>query len=91
MKKINGPDYLPRESRYRKRNIVRYLLLLFASLVYAYLYGGVLPYTLLYLMLALLFISGIQMVIICFFSRMSERVAERTFVTGEFATSHLML
>ncbi len=91
MKKITGPDYLPRESRYRKRNIVRYLLLLFASLVYAYFYGGVLPYTLLYLMLALPFISAIHMVIICVFSRMSERVGERTFVKGECATYHLIL
>lgn len=91
MAKRNDPDYLPQESKYRKRNIIRYFLLLFASLVYAYFYGGVFPYTLLYLMLALPVISAIHMAIVCFFFRISERVGERTFVKGECATYHLTL
>lgn len=65
--KKHDPDYLPQQSRYRKRNIVRYILLLFSSLVYAYFYGGIFPYTLLYLMLALPVISAIHMAIVCFF------------------------
>lgn len=91
MAKKHDPDYLPHQSRYRKRNIVRYILLLFGSLVYAYFYGGIFPYTLLYLMLALPVISAIHMAIVCFFFRMSERVGERTFVKGECATYHLIL
>ena len=67
MAKKHDPDYLPHQSRYRKRNIVRYILLLFGSLVYAYFYGGIFPYTLLYLMLALPVISAIHMAIVCFF------------------------
>ena len=78
MAKKHDPDYLPQQSRYRKRNSVRYILLLFSSLVYAYFYGGIFPYTLLYLMLALPVISAIHMAIVCFFFRLSERVGERT-------------
>jgi len=79
------------ESRYRKRNIARYLLLLFASLAYALFYGGIFPYTFLYMMLALPVISALHMAIVCYFFRMSERVGERTFVKGECATYHLIL
>lgn len=87
----NDPDHLSKESRFRRRNIVRYLLLLFGSLVYAYFYGGLFPYTLLYMMLALPVISAIHTAIIRFFFRMSEHVGERTFVKGECATYHLIL
>jgi len=91
MDRNTGQDSLPRERKIRRRNILRYFLLLFASFVYAYFYGGVLPYTLLYLMIALPFISAIHMLIVCLFFRMSERVGERTYVKGECATYHLIL
>jgi len=79
------------ESKYRKRNIARYFLLLFASLVYTFLDGGIFPYSFLYLMLALPVISVLHMAIVCYFFRMSERVGERTYVKGECATYHLIL
>jgi len=91
MGKNTGPDSRSMESKNRKRNIVRYFLLLFISFVYAYFNGGIPPYTLFYFMLALPVISALHMAIVCIFFRMSERIGERTFVKGECATYELIL
>lgn len=91
MTKLDNLDLLPQISKNRKRNITRYLLLLFSALVYAYFFGGIFPYTVLYLILALPLISAIHMAIVCIRFRLSERVGERTFVKGECATYHLVL
>ena len=84
-------DFMPIESKNRKRNITRYLLLLFGALTYAYFFGGLFPYTLLYLMLFLPLMSGLHLLLVCNLFRMSERVNERTFVKGECASYRLIL
>lgn len=80
-----------REASNWKRNILRYLAVLFASLTYAYFFGGFFPYTLLYLMMALPLMSLVHMIITCFLFRISERLNERTFIKGECASYHLIL
>ncbi len=80
-----------KESKNRKRNIYRYLLLLFAALVYAYFFGGLFPYTLLYLVIAMPIVSAVHLFVTVGFFRLSEKVSERTFIKGEYASYSLIL
>jgi uncharacterized protein (DUF58 family) len=91
MADLQDPDIMSVERRNRKKNVRRYLLLFFGALTYAYFFGGILPYTLLYLMISLPVISGLHLLITVQCFRLSERVSERTFVKGECASYHLVL
>lgn len=82
---------LPVESKNRKRNIIRYLLLCFCALTYAYFFGGLFPYTLLYLMLALPIMSALHLILVCILFKISEHINERTFVKGDCASYRLIL
>lgn len=88
---LDDLDFMPVENKNHKRNIRRYLLLFFSALVYAYFFGGLFPYTLLYLMLALPVMSALHLIIVCTFFRLSERLSERTFVKGECASYRMIL
>ncbi len=80
-----------KESSNTKQNILRYIGVLFCCLTYAYFFGGFFPYTLLYLVLALPVMSLLHLFFVCFFFRISERLNERTFIKGEYASYHLLL
>jgi hypothetical protein len=80
-----------REFSNRKRNIARYFVMLLVCFIYAYLYGGFFPYTLLYLTLSLPIMSLLYLVVICTCFKLSERINERIFVKGSHASYHLIL
>lgn len=85
------PSIAKKERSNIRRNILRYLGILFACLTYAYFFGGFFPYTLLYLALALPVMSLLHLFIVCFFFKVSERLNERVFVKGESASYKLVL
>lgn len=88
---LESIEFIDQESKNRKRNISRYFLLLFATLVYAYFFGGLFPYTLLYMMIALPIMSAVHLILVCSLFRLSERVNDRTFVKGDCASYWLIL
>lgn len=79
------------ESRNRRHNIIRYLVLTFVALCYAYFFGGLFPYTLLYMMLALPLMSALHLIMVLAMFRFSERLNQRVFVKGECASYRLLL
>lgn len=85
------PSLGKKEAVNTKRNILRYIAVLFTCLTYAYFFGGFFPYTLLYLVLALPVMSLVHLFIVCLCFKVSERLNNRIFMKGEYASYQLIL
>ncbi len=75
----------------RESNILRYCLMFFSCLIYAFFFGGFFPFTLLYLVIALPIMSLIHLVIVYVQFKVSQQLNDRIFVKGEHASYTLHL
>lgn len=79
----------PLERRSRRRNRIRYAVLLAGAIVYPFLYGGFFPFALLYLLLAVPAMSLVALVAAGLQLKIGERLSERVFVKGDTASYQL--
>lgn len=90
-KKVQELSVADRERINRESNIIRYFLVFFACLVYAYFFGGFFPFMLLYLSIALPVISLLHLIVIFKMFRVSQQINGRIFTKGTNASYTLLM